>query len=444
MIMLLSETEGRTARVLSLENSEISAPIIIFMNITKRDVQELRRRLKKKERTFTRLCGCYVNSAKQILTQFSIPFSEMSEEEFLNYIEIARKVLSGALGSNLLELSFAQGEYSDRRRDDLLSLSRSGLQEESQLESLYRQIISDYENPGNYLILLYHDVYDVPTRTKDENILEDSEEVYRYLLCALCPVDLSRSELGYHEDENRIGVCPRDWVVGQPELGFLYPAFIDHSGDVNAVMYYVKTGKYSHPEFAEKILGCVPQRTGAEDKQTFQDIIIDAFNGEDEKADTALLLLQNAMSGIVAEQQEDESSPPLHLTGEVLTDLAAEIDFIPEPARNRMEQACTEVFGETPPTLSAVFDSKLASKGAQRANTIRLERQITDLTEQLAAKIEDDTPPWVEDTDVSIALHVPEDRMEQIHTETVQGQPFLLIPFTEGETVNINGVNRQL
>lgn len=414
------------------------------MNITKRDVQELRRRLKKKECTFTQLCGCYVNSNKQILTQFCIPFSELSEDEFLNYIEIARKVLSGTLGSNLLELPFASGEYADQRRDALLALNQSGLKEKSMLTPLYEQIIATYENPGNYLILLYHDVYDVPTRTKNEDTLEDSEEVYRYLLGAFCPVDLSRPELGYHEDANCIGVCPRDWVVGQPELGFVYPAFIEHSSDVNAVMYYVKTGKYSHPEFAEKILGCVPQRTGAEDKQALQDIITDAFNGEEEKADTALLLLQNAMSGIVAEQQEEENRPPIHFTSEILTDLAAEIDFIPDPVCNRMEQACTEVFGETPPTISAVFDSKLASKGAQRANTIRLERQITDLTEQLAAKAEDDTPPWADDTNVSIALHVPEERMEQIHTETVQGQRFLLIPFTEGETANINGVSRQL
>lgn len=36
------------------------------MNITKGDVQELRRRLKKTECTFGRLCGCYVNSGKQI------------------------------------------------------------------------------------------------------------------------------------------------------------------------------------------------------------------------------------------------------------------------------------------------------------------------------------------------------------------------------------------
>ena len=44
------------------------------MNITKGDVQELRRRLKKTECTFGRLCGCYVNSGKQIVTKFTEQF----------------------------------------------------------------------------------------------------------------------------------------------------------------------------------------------------------------------------------------------------------------------------------------------------------------------------------------------------------------------------------
>ena len=51
------------------------------MNITKGDVQELRRRLKKTECTFGRLCGCYVNSGKQIVTKFTEQFSELEEDE---------------------------------------------------------------------------------------------------------------------------------------------------------------------------------------------------------------------------------------------------------------------------------------------------------------------------------------------------------------------------
>ena len=40
--------------------------------------------------------------------------------------------------------------------------------------------------------------------------------------------------LGYKEDENRIGARERDWVVGLPDLGFVYPAFANRGSDVNA------------------------------------------------------------------------------------------------------------------------------------------------------------------------------------------------------------------
>ena len=72
---------------------------------------------------------------------------------------------------------------------------------------------------------------------------------------AICPVDLSKPGLGYREDENRIGVCARDWIVGMPEVGFVYPAFSGRSSDVNAVMYYVKNGANTHPEFVTDFLG---------------------------------------------------------------------------------------------------------------------------------------------------------------------------------------------
>ncbi|RGM76158.1 DUF4317 family protein [Butyricicoccus sp. OM06-6AC] len=41
-------------------------------------------------------------------------------------------------------------------------------------------------------------------------------------------------------------------------------------------MYYVKTGRPSHPEFIENVLGCVAQRTAAEDKLAFKNVVHDA------------------------------------------------------------------------------------------------------------------------------------------------------------------------
>ena len=106
-----------------------------------------------------------------------------------------------------------------------MALRDAELQDEALLDTYYDLIIDTYDHPGNYLILLYFDTYDVMTRTSDNNNLDESEEVFRYLICAICPVELSKPGLGYREDEKRIGPRIRDWVVGVPDTGFLFPAF---------------------------------------------------------------------------------------------------------------------------------------------------------------------------------------------------------------------------
>ena len=419
------------------------------MNITKGDVLELRRRLKKTECTFGRLCGCYVNSGKQVVVKFSEPFSELEEDEFYKYLEIAKKTLSGTLGSNLLELEFARNEAAEERQKYLLTLGSSKLVNEELLDRLYEQIVEQYSYPGNYLILVYHDIYDVPSKATSGEEQEESEEIYEYILCAVCPVDLAKPALGYREDENRIGARVRDWVVGLPDLGFVYPAFSGRGRDVNAVMYYVKTGKGSHPEFIENVLGCVSQRTAAEDKQAFESVVKNAFGEDGEQADAAFFQIQKTISGMVAEREEDESLPPVSLTAQTVADLALEAE-VPEPVREQIEKSYAHVFGDTPPTAHNVLDNKLVEEGTRRAHTAQLEQKVAALQQELAAQAaqradEGDTPPWAEGgASAPIELRVPEDKAERIHTGVVDGQKCLLIPLDEGESACINGKEAQL
>lgn len=147
-----------------------------------------------------------------------------------------------------------------------MGLRSSALKNEELLNSFYQLIIDSYDYVGNFLILLFHDAYDVIVKTNDNAKLDESEEVYEYLLCSICPVALSKPGLGYREDENRIGARIRDWVVGVPENGFLFPAFTDRSADIHSVLYYTRNAKDSHPELMESERGMRSQtdRSGAE------------------------------------------------------------------------------------------------------------------------------------------------------------------------------------
>ena len=69
----------------------------------KKDILELKKRLKKDHCTFTKMCGCYVNGEKNIILNFRETFLNLDEDEYFKYLEIAKKVMSGTIGNNILD-----------------------------------------------------------------------------------------------------------------------------------------------------------------------------------------------------------------------------------------------------------------------------------------------------------------------------------------------------
>ena len=423
------------------------------MYMTKSDVLELRRRMTKKGCTIDRMCGCYVDGQKNVVLKFSERFCDLQEEEFYKYLEIAKKAMSGSLGGNLLELKFQRGETGDEHQKYLYTLKASKLENEELLDRLYEKIIDSYSYVGNFLILVFHDVYDVPARTKDKRKLEESSEVYEYMICAVCPVEFSKPGLSYREEENRIGVCDRNWVVGAPDLAFTYPEFANHSADSSAVMYYVKTGKDSHEEFVEDVLGCIPQRTAGEEKTAFRTVIEEAFE-DPQQGESVFLKVQKHLSELTMEDPDSqEEAPPLTLTNSTMAEVIAEVEM-PEEAREIIQAAFKEEFGDKPPTAQNVVDKKLVEESAQRIRTAQLEDQVTDLKEQLTEKDEALTKAKTEVKELTavanmanldlnetaVSLMVSAQKAKQVHAEMIRGVKYLVVPLEKGEVTQINGV----
>ena len=143
--------------------------------MTAKDVMELRKRFKK-DCSITRIAGCYVDSNKEQVLTFSVPFMSLDDVESLKYIEIAKKTLSGSLGNNILELDFEMiQEQEDGIQKLLYDIKESGLKDDELLQKLYTRIIDKYNYPDNYLIMLFHDRYDVLKKTSDGQTLDESE-----------------------------------------------------------------------------------------------------------------------------------------------------------------------------------------------------------------------------------------------------------------------------
>lgn len=425
--------------------------------MTKKDILELKRRMKKEACTFTKLCGCYVDGNKNIILKINETFLNLKDEEFFKYLDIAKKALSGTIGNNLLELEFAPvGEGEDSMQSFLLGMRDSKLKNEALLDRLYEKIIEKYDYTGNYLILLFHDAYDVVIKTSDNNKLDESEEVYDYVICAVCPVELSKAALGYREDENRIGARMRDWVVGMPEVGFLYPAFTDRSTDIHAVMYYTKDAKETHTEFMEEILGCKSRRSGTEEKETFKSVIENVI-GDDEQSNEVFIKLQKNLNYMIEEEEALNygSKEPLMLTNSSVKELMEDTD-ISDEIKGEIEKAYDETFGEEPPEAKNLLDKKALEQSAKRDRTVELEKQVNVLKQQLEnKKSADDEPPF--DTDetpfdadepldvnfasADISLNVSQSKLTEIKTEIIDGKKCIVIPVEEGESTSINGVN---
>lgn len=307
--------------------------------MTKQDISEIKKLFTPRNCSITRICGCYVDGEKNKKAELKQAFLALPEEEMFKYFEILRKVLSGTLGKNLLTLDFPLalemagmtapekgsskispdaaaegGPLSDTSESDgslpdtaesgsilphaalpdaagpdapsnahefLMRLKDSKLKDEALLEEYYDRIIENYEYVGNYLILIVHDVYDVPGRTTDGIDMDDaSDEIYEYILSCICPVELSKPGLSYDAEENTFHNRNRDWVVSLPETGFLFPAFNDRGTDIHSVLYYSKNPEELREAFVEQLLGCPLPMSAESQKETFQSLIEDTL-GED-------------------------------------------------------------------------------------------------------------------------------------------------------------------
>lgn len=425
--------------------------------MNKKEILELKRRFKKDAATFTRVCGCYVDCNHNKICKFGSTFLNLEEDEFYKYLEIANKALSGTLGNNLLELHFPiEEEEVGGRQQILMALRETKLQDEALLDTYYDLVIDSYDHAGNYLIVLFHDAYDVMTRTSDNNNLDESEEVYEYLIGAICPVDLSKPGLGFLEDEQRIGPRVRDWVVGAVDTAFLFPAFNDRSADIHSTLFYTKNTKEPHSEFMANGLGCGIERTATEQKMAFHSIVRNVLGAEDEHTDDVLLDIQQNLSDMIDEYQEthDDEEEVFLLDKTVVNKLLADSD-IPEEKVVRIEKSVDEAFGEKPPAAEHVIDSKALIQNELRVEKMALEDQVGDLTLQLNRKEDElkertnqlvekqgEIDNYIAETKTyDVVLRVKPEKAAQIQSKVIDGQKCLVIPMKEDEHAAINGVN---
>lgn len=404
--------------------------------MNKKEVAEIKRRLKKESCTISKMVGCYVNSSKDKVCTFSESFLSLEDEELHKYLEIANKTLSGTVGNNLIELEFPiEAEENGAPQQNLMALKKSGLEDENLYNAFFDHIIETYDFVGNYLILLYYDNYDVMVKTSDNMKLDESEETYEYIICSICPVMLSKPGLGYREDEHRIGARIRDWVVGPTDSGFIFPCFTDRSSDIHSIMMYTKKADDPHKELWEMGLGCASKLTTQEKKNAFTNILTQTIGPDKEDTSDIIVDIQANLNDYIEEKKEVVGKDDdIMLDSEVVEEILKDVP-ISEEKTEKITKNYEEFFKEALPEAEEILDTKVLKNNELRLEKKSLQERVADLTSQLkeSGVIGEDG------RENDIIVKVNPEKIEQISTTFLDGKKCIIIPIDDGEKATING-----
>ena len=354
--------------------------------MNKKEIAEIKKQLAPDKNAISRIAGCYVSAEKEKIITFSESFGMLPEEELFKYYEIFRKALSGSIGKNMLDMEFPdEAEEEGGTQSSLLELCNSRLEDDDLLEEFYDKIIDSYVTGENYLILLIHNSYDVPGLGKDRvELFDASEEVYDYIQAVICPVDLAKPALSYHSDTQSFRNRERDWIVGMPQIGFLFPAFNDRRTDIHGVLYYSKNAEELHFDFTDRLLGCQLPLSAGLQKEAFQ------------------VLIEEDQLQEITQQAKDSPDP---VTLDRIT------------VRNLLEES-----GAGAAEMEE-FDTKFEENAGEKGSF-------------LAANVVGRGRFEVHTPDVTIT--VSPDRSDLVETKIIDGRECLVIPITD--EVQVNGI----
>ncbi len=369
--------------------------------MNRKDVSEIRRRFVHDRNNITAIRGCYVSRDGEIISTFAHAIQGIPQEEEEKYLAIFRKTLSGDPGRNLLSVDFTPRQVMEDEHYRLLNRLRdTALTDDESVREFFNRVIASRHAEENTLILLAHDGYDVPYQDANgEKDPERSADVFRYLLCAICPVALSKPTLSYYAAEKEFHSREPDWVVGAPVLGFMFPMFEDRQCNLYGAMMYTKDTGDANAEFVDTVFGTEPTMPADMQKDTFNHILEDALGEE-----CTLAAVQSVQDMVLArneEAKEEKQSPvPVFSSDDVRRAL---VD-------GGVSEQGAEAFGHR-------FEDELGTNTVLSGSNVAPTRQF-----------EVKTP--------SVQIRVAPDRSDLVETRIIDGHQYILIRADEEVTVN--------
>lgn len=371
--------------------------------MTEKEIAELKRRFTMDKTSISRIRGCYVSSKNEIISEFNQFFGTVEKEEAEKLLAILKKTLSGTHNKNLVDIAFSNEQVMDSEEHRLLmDLRNTDLQDDELVMQLYKKIIESVNMEDNYIILLTMDKYDIPAFGKDDFQLEDSSEVFSYLVCCVCPVKVRKSALSYYVRESEFHNIAADLVISNPEFGFTFPAFDERQTNIYNALYYTKNTASINEEFIQNVFNTEIPIPADIQKDTFNMLLEETIS---EECDMEVMQsVHMELSNIIAEHKASKVEEPLSIS------------------KN---------------TVKTV----LSSCGVDREHILafdeRYNEEFGEKTELIPKNIVDVKKFEVKTADVTIKVN-PE-KSSLVQTRIIDGVKYILIK--ADDSVEVNGVN---
>ncbi len=316
--------------------------------MNQKELGEIRRRFRPDHNNIQHIYGCYVNTNREIIASFEESLGLLSQNETEKYLTLLKKTLSGALGKNLLDISFATKEVMEGEQYRLLSqLRRTELQDAALREEFCRAVIEKLDmKERNYLILMAYDVYDVPHYGKDGSRDDEGGELYKYFVCCVCPVKEGKPELGYEPEERRFHSAAIGQIVSAPELGFLFPAFDERSANIYNALFYTKDASLGHEDFVEAVFRAEAPIPAGRQKELFGEMLSQSL--ETECSFDVIQAVHEQLSERMTLHKESKDPEPLTLSESDMGDILENSGVSPEHAEAFTRRMAEELGEGTP------------------------------------------------------------------------------------------------
>lgn len=370
--------------------------------MNEKEVAEIRRRFNPQKTNITGVHGCYVNENREIVAEFNQPLAALTQDETESMLSLLKKLLSGGLDRNLIDIEFSNEQVlGGEEHKRLLKLRDSSLCDEQELRALFSDIIDTVRVEGAYLILAATDSYDVFTYREDGKKDEDSTELFKYFLCGVFPVKMTKPQLSFAAFDNTFKNIVANSVITAPLLGFMFPAFDDRAANIYNTLFYTKDSAANNSEIIDRLFKAEPPMPAAEQRETFNSLLNGVTN--DENNLEIIKNIQDEIGKMITEHKESREREPLAVSRDDICDILRSSDMADEKIE----------------TFKAGFDESFGEKA-------RLNPQNLVETKRL------------ELTGADISIKINPERSELVETRVIDGVKYILI--RADEEIEVNGV----